>query len=79
MCKYACVFEYTYVCMYIQVHMYVYAYLCIDLISRSSACLDGVIDAHVHSCGYVCVCICVYVYIHVNFFAISVACTLQVF
>jgi len=61
-----------------QVYMYMYAYACIymcicmcmriyaeivSLDSRSSACLDGVIDA----CGYVCVCICVYVYIYVHF------------
>jgi len=49
----------------------------VSLSSCSSACLDSVIDAHVHSCGYVCVCTYVYVYMYVHFFAVSVACTLE--
>jgi len=41
--------------------------------------VDGVMHAHVFSCAYVCVYICMWVYIYVHFFAVSVACTLQVF
>jgi len=39
--------------------------------------VDGVMNAHVCSCKYVCVCIWVWVYIYVHFFAVSVTCTLE--
>jgi len=69
--KHACI--YMCICMY----MHVYAYI-LSLSSCSSACLDGVIDAHVY---FLCICMrlhmCVYIYIYAFFFAFSVACTLE--
>jgi len=82
-CIYVCiafsVYVCLYVCMYIHVYMCVCAYLCMDCESQHQYfyVLNGVIEARVCSCAYICMCICVCVYIFVHFFAVSVACNLE--
>jgi len=76
-CARTCIYVYICMCIFIGIRMHVYTCVYVSscmfvhrlsLSSRSSACLNGVIDAHVYSCGLVCVCICVYVYVYVHFF-----------
>jgi len=78
---YACVYVFVHLCVYTHVYVYVYAYLCIDCGSQyhcfgvwTVLCMHVCVRVHMYAyaygCGYIYMCI---------FFAVSVACTLQVF
>jgi len=84
MCADMCICIYRHVCTYcVYTHVYVheYAYLCIVCGSQYQClrewivpCMCVCLDVHIYACAYVCK------YINMwFFFAVSVACTLQVF
>jgi hypothetical protein len=54
-CMYVCMYH-TYVCMYINVCMYIYIYICI--------CIYVYIYIDVYTYMCVCVCVCIHPYIH---------------
>ena len=77
---YACVCVFVHLCVYARVYVYVYECLCIDCGSwyqyfsvRTVSCMRMCFRVYMYAYVYVCV------YIYVHFFAVSVACTLQVF
>ena len=87
-CVRTCIYVYICMCVCICTSMRIYTCVCVcvcifvhrlwvfvSVLQR----VDRVMHAHVFSCASVCVYVCVRVYIYVHFFAVSVACTLQVF
>jgi len=78
---YACVCVFVHLCVYTHVYVYAYAYLCIDCGSQyhcfsvwTVSCMCMCVRVHMYAYAYVCryINMCI-------LFAVSVACTLQVF
>ena len=71
---YACVYVFVHLCVYTHVYLYVYAYLCIGCGSQYQC-----FSVWTVSWMRVCVRVHMYAYVYVCRYAVSVACTLQVF
>ena len=76
MCVCICTSMRLYACVCVRVCIFVHRlWVLVSMLQR----VHGVMHAHVFSCAYVCIYICMLVCTYVHFFAVSVACTLQVF